>query len=765
DRPLLVWIKNHVSKYLGELLRLEGRGDFTSPACPQCALPLTPGYRCDDCEDCALYCTVCTRDNHVRHPLHRIKAWKGTHFERVPMKSLGVRVQLGHPIGEKCYNPVAAHADNFVLLDNHGIHELGVDFCGCERATSFTTQLLRNRWFPATTTEPKTAATFRVLETFHLLSAQSKVSAFEFYTSLARRSDNTGTRKAKDRYPSFLIMIREWRHLKLMKRAGRGNDPAGLSATATGDCAVECPACPLPGKNLPANYADVEKSWLYRLYLAIDANFRLKRKKVSSDAVDPGLNHGYAFFVEEAGYKSHLETWDKDNPKEASEKLCNTHDAIKLANVKGAAGLAASGVATIDCSRHDMKRPCSVGDLQKGERFVNVDYLLNSSLEQSAPLNKYGYTSYNARQFGWCVPMFHIHAHRDRCRSVYSPYLLRHWARTNGEGVERGWSMVNGFAPATKEMGPGSRRDMLDSVWADQNWVRITKLAATLLSRIKGAVPERDAHVAAFKDLNASLPAEDSAKWERLVAAWELRPTTAKNPYDIHRTHVTQSALRVVLAEEDAAAIKAGKEAALHEDYSASTFVVAGLEIEDHQRKLKADFAALGDHSTDLARAKVLERQNALRRKIDTWRGVQEVFVPGIVSVLAQPSNVDESLQAHEVPLHLPSAACTQASVSSVLLTHEFRLRQAQAYDALADLRGHLEVRAYVFRYKDQHVRGQREHGRSIDIIKGIEGKIKMDAHRYRTAYAALMTLAMLRSRRLDPATALTRRCSVPQPC
>ncbi len=132
-------------------------------------------------------------------------------------------------------------------------------------------------------------------------------------------------------------------------------------------------------------------------------------------------------------------------------------------------------------------------------RQVNVDYLLNSSLEQSAPLNvaasydiacsysikvksrfeKYGYTSYNARQFGWCVPMFHIHAHRDRCRSVYSPYLLRHWARTNGEGVERGWSMVNGFAPATKEMGPGSRRDMLDSVWADQNWVRITKLGVS----------------------------------------------------------------------------------------------------------------------------------------------------------------------------------------------------------------------------------------------------------------------------------------------
>lgn len=45
-------------------------------------------------------------------------------------------------------------------------------------------------------------------------------------------------------------MIREWRHLKPMKRAGRGHDPDGVAATRPGSCAVLCPACPHPGKNL-----------------------------------------------------------------------------------------------------------------------------------------------------------------------------------------------------------------------------------------------------------------------------------------------------------------------------------------------------------------------------------------------------------------------------------------------------------------------------------------------------------------------------------
>ena len=69
-----------------------------------------------------------------------------------------------------------------------------------------TRQLLRERLFPATTTDPKTAATFSVLEQFHLLSFESKVSAFEFYQGLSRLSDNVGIDPPKVSY-NFIVAI------------------------------------------------------------------------------------------------------------------------------------------------------------------------------------------------------------------------------------------------------------------------------------------------------------------------------------------------------------------------------------------------------------------------------------------------------------------------------------------------------------------------------------------------------------------------------
>jgi hypothetical protein len=53
-------------------------------------------------------------------------------------------------------------------------------------------------------------------------------------------------------------------------------------------------------------------SWLYALFLGIDANFRLKRKNVSSDKADPDLNQGCAYFVEEKEYKEYLEVHKAD---------------------------------------------------------------------------------------------------------------------------------------------------------------------------------------------------------------------------------------------------------------------------------------------------------------------------------------------------------------------------------------------------------------------------------------------------------------------
>ncbi|KAG9308731.1 hypothetical protein JVU11DRAFT_11517 [Chiua virens] len=78
----------------------------------------------------------------------------------------------------------------------------------------------------------------------------------------------------------------------MLKRCGRGHDPAGSKGTQEGECVVLCPACPQPGNNLPKGWDKVpkDKEWLYALFVAIDANFCLKHRSVSKDAINPSLS-------------------------------------------------------------------------------------------------------------------------------------------------------------------------------------------------------------------------------------------------------------------------------------------------------------------------------------------------------------------------------------------------------------------------------------------------------------------------------------------
>jgi hypothetical protein len=118
--------------------------------------------------------------------------WNGSFFQRTTLKQMGLHVQLGHHLSEKCYNPQPSSSDDFVVIDVHGVHEIALDFCGSASAQIRYKQLLRTHWYPATTSDPRTVATFALLEHFHVLSFESKVSAYEFYHSLARRNNNAG---------------------------------------------------------------------------------------------------------------------------------------------------------------------------------------------------------------------------------------------------------------------------------------------------------------------------------------------------------------------------------------------------------------------------------------------------------------------------------------------------------------------------------------------------------------------------------------------
>jgi CxC2 like cysteine cluster associated with KDZ transposases len=133
--------------------------------------------------------------SHCNRPIltRRRQLWtENSYFQKVNLKDLGLRIQLGHKAGEICWNRGRVAGDNFVVLDVNGIHEVGVDFCDCEKSKPEFIQLLRFGWFMASVDRPKTAATFSVLKHFHLLNFKSKASLFEFYNTLAWLTDNTG---------------------------------------------------------------------------------------------------------------------------------------------------------------------------------------------------------------------------------------------------------------------------------------------------------------------------------------------------------------------------------------------------------------------------------------------------------------------------------------------------------------------------------------------------------------------------------------------
>ncbi|KAG0692995.1 hypothetical protein DFH29DRAFT_1007791 [Suillus ampliporus] len=234
-----------------------------------------------------------------------MKIWMGTHFQHISLHNLGLHIQLGHPPGVMCCNPAPAFDDDFIVLEINGIHSVTLDFCHCTTVQTHNIQVLRARWYPSTTTNPWMAATFCLLDHSQMYTFESKGSTFKYYQLLSCLTDNTGTHQPKDHYESFLRMSRQHRHLTSLLRAGHGHNPSGILSMKEGELAILCPACPQPGRNLLQDWENAPPNvkWLYGLFLAIDANFRLCHRNKSSDQVDPGLSNGWSYFVERTGFK------------------------------------------------------------------------------------------------------------------------------------------------------------------------------------------------------------------------------------------------------------------------------------------------------------------------------------------------------------------------------------------------------------------------------------------------------------------------------
>ncbi|KAF8141071.1 hypothetical protein K438DRAFT_1518039, partial [Mycena galopus ATCC 62051] len=371
DDTLRHWVLNYRDAYLRVLIARDGRmgeGDA-------CVCRGTAEYRCGECFGGQMFCQDCIVETHRLRPLCRIEAWKGKHFVRRELRQLGLRVQLGHPDNTPCPRARRGHEKFFVIASN-GFHHVAVDFCLCRRSGTKPgwEQLLAYGWFPSTPDNPRSAITISTLKFFHAISLQGKTTVYHFFNALAKITDNTGTQAFKRRYQSALRVVREWRNLRALKRGGLGNDPNRCAAeTRDGELAVECIACPKVGVNLPPDWDKVPaaKRFLYALFLAIDACFHLKRKKVSSWAADPSIQDGWGYFVPSALYAKFVETLGDQKEMSTYTGLA----ALDHANTKYSQGYAATGCGMVTCSRHEIVAKNGVGDLQNGEKYGNMDYI------------------------------------------------------------------------------------------------------------------------------------------------------------------------------------------------------------------------------------------------------------------------------------------------------------------------------------------------------------------------------------------------------
>jgi hypothetical protein len=161
---------------------------------------------------------------------------------------------------------------------------------------------------------------------------------------------------------------------------------------------------------------------------------------------------------------------------------------------------------------------------------------------------------------------------------------------------------------------------------------------------------------------------------------------------------------------------------------------------------LKYDISKLDASATTLQLAKMQERKNSLWRKINAWTVVQHLYMPEVGTLQARQHQdaSDESAEVtpYDVTLYLSSSLPQRIPCATNLQRYEFRLGEAQAFEALEDLRQHLRLRYDMYKYKDKNVIRQSAKMRCQNLINCTQDKVNVSTTMYNRARNALSKLS-----------------------
>ncbi|KAJ7834738.1 hypothetical protein B0H14DRAFT_2590758 [Mycena olivaceomarginata] len=427
------------------------------------------------------------------------------------------------------------------------------------------------------------------------------------------------------------------------------------------------------------------------LLLAVDTNFRLKNRMRANEINNPPLGPEWGYWVEPTKYREHL----KNYVHEKDVSTCIAFAALFQKDTQLTTRLCVSGVGGVVCARHECMRPNGLGDVQKGERYANMDFVVMAALagfsllilmllyniacqwqvnlrSQMVKLPEEMCLPLDSMKLQCALPVWHAASHNEDCQSTNSLSFKEGAGKMDGEGVEWTWAE------------PGAI--------CDTNITEGTALQQKLIV----ALEECKTQIHVFEIVNETVDHKVQKQWKGMICTW-LKDSSAPNPHTLHRKG--ELAGQQILAE------------------------LAGTVLLAPDRKNKIQ---------------------------ECFRTLQNIYMPGAAVAIKEAEGDCDGDEAppklESIDLWMPSGiAADDVSRGCVagLVNMEVKLCVAQCQNALLTLCSRLYATRFLIAYRSQNVTGQKRLTKATVLIHQVGDQVEAVAKKYRRGCEVLVGLGV----------------------